>query len=321
MMELIRNAWSGWLNFTEHGKFAALLLLALLLFWFGSGQSENKKDGEKTVGSKVIGKKALENRHRTLVYYTTAMTVCCICPLTAAALMAYQTKFYDYQWIWGAVPVTIVIALAGTQLWTQLTERYAKGKGAGWKTAGITVLLICVVYLCGSMQSNVWDAEESAQNREETAKVLEILTENGQNKDICLWAPQGIMEYARALDGSVVLPYGRNMWDGALNAYSYDTYGEEEKLLYTWMCHAEATGEGEAEYGKTAVTEVAAENAEKTMQTRTITAAGCMETARRLGVTHILLPSNMQQEVLTELEAYLGIQAENVAGYYLLRIG
>lgn len=259
-----------------------------------------------------MGNKVPENRHRTLIFYTTVMTVCCICPLTAAALMAYQTKFYDYQWIWGAVPVTIVIALMGTQLWTKLAEKYAGRKGAGFKTAGITVLLICVIYLCGSMQSNVWDTDASAQNREETAKVLEILTENGQNKDICLWAPQGIMEYARALDGSIVLPYGRNMWDGALNAYSYDTYGEEEKRLYIWMCHAEATGEGEAEYEKTA----AAENAEKT-----ITAIECMDTARRLGVTHILLPSNMQQEVLTELEAYSSVQAENAAGYYLLRIG
>lgn len=312
MMELITNAWSGWLNFTEHGKIAALLLLALLLFWFGSGQAESKKDGKRAIGSKAMGNKVPENGQRVLIFYTTVMAVCCICPLTAAALMAYQTKFYDYQWIWGVVPVTIVIALMGTQLWTKLAEKYVGRKGAGIKTAGITVLLICVIYLCGSMQSNVWDTDASAQNREETAKVLEILTENGQNKDICLWAPQGIMEYARALDGSIVLPYGRNMWDGALNAYSYDTYGEEEKRLYIWMCHAEATGEGEAEYEKTA----AAENAEKT-----ITAIECMDTARRLGVTHILLPTNMQQEVLTELEAYSSVQAENAAGYYLLRIG
>lgn len=316
MMELIRNAWSGWLKYTEHGKIAALLLLALLLFLFDGGQSENKKGGKKTPGSRANGTKMLENRHRTLIFYTTVMSVCCICPLTAAALMAYQTKFYDYQWIWGTVPVTIVIALAGTQLWTKLAEKYDKGKGAGWKITGMTALLICVIYLCGSMQGNVWDADAALKNREDTANVLEILTENGENKSICLWAPRGIMEYARALDGSIVLPYGRNMWDGALNAYSYDICGEEEKLLYTWMCHAEATGEGEAEY-----TMAAGEGTEETVQTHTITAAECMETARRLGVTHILVPLNMQQEVLTELEAYLEIQAENVAGYYLLRIG
>ena len=197
MTELIRNAWLGWQDYTEHGKMAALLLLALLLYWFG-----NKRSGSKEMMS----------RRHTLVSYTTVMTVCCICPLTAAALMAYQTKFYDYQWIWGAVPVTIVIALAATQLWTELADKYTGGDGAGWKRAGITVLFACVIYLCGSMQSAVWDEDEAAQNRQKAERVLEIITENGQNKDICLWAPQGIMEYARALDGSIVLPYGRNMW-------------------------------------------------------------------------------------------------------------
>lgn len=320
MMEVIKNAWLGWQKYTEQGKMAALLLLALLLFWFGN----------KSLGGEKPGSKEAEGSSRLLIFYTTAMTVCCICPLTAAALMTYQTRFYDYQWIWGAVPVTIVLALAGTQLWTAFAEKYAKGKGAGWKLAGITALLICVIYLCGRMQSNIWDADEAAKNREETARVLEILTENGQNKDICLWAPQGIMEYARALDGSIVLPYGRNMWDGALNAYSYDTYGEEEKLLYAWMCHAEATGEGEAEYEPSMAAEGTAHGMEalagadalgQTAETRRITAAECMESARQLGVTHIVLPGSLQAEVLAEIEAYLGIQAEDMAGYYLLRIG
>ena len=293
MTELIRNAWLGWQDYTEHGKMAALLLLALLLYWFG-----NKRSGSKEMMS----------RRHTLVSYTTVMTVCCICPLTAAALMAYQTKFYDYQWIWGAVPVTIVIALAATQLWTELADKYTGGDGAGWKRAGITVLFACVIYLCGSMQSAVWDEDEAAQNRQKAERVLEIITENGQNKDICLWAPQGIMEYARALDGSIVLPYGRNMWDGALSAYSYDTYGEEENMLYVWMCHAEAAGEGEAEYQT------------ETGETKIVTAAECMEMINQFAVTHIILPGNLQQEVLTEAEAHWGIQAEDIEGYYLLCI-
>lgn len=299
MMELLRNAWLGWQNYTNNGKMAALLLIALLLFWFG--------------------KTELRNKYRTFVIYTTVMVVCCICPFTAAILMTYQTKFYDYQWIWGAVPVTIMIALAGTLLWTELSEKYAKTKRARWKIAGITALMVGVIYLCGRMENNIWDTDKAAQNREETAKVLEKITENGTNKNIVLWAPQKIMEYTRVLDGNICLPYGRNMWDGALNAYSYDTYGEAEKMLYAWMSYAEETGEGEAEVeiaeGNEEVESEETENKKAEMEI--ITATECLEMARQLGVTHILLPENMQPGVLAELEEYLGISVENVEGYFL----
>lgn len=278
MRELIKNAWIGWMDYTETGKLAALLLLALLLFWF-------------------VGKE-YRNRHMTLALYTTVMAVCCICPLTAAVLMTYQTRFYDYQWIWNMVPVTIFIALAGTLLWFELTEKYVKGKNGKLKCVGITAVMVALIYLCGPMMKNIWSPEEVTVKQTETAKVLERITENGQNKDITLWAPKETMEYARAVDGSIRLPYGRNMWDPALNAYSYDTYGHAEDILYAWMSYAEETGGGE-----------------------TITATQSMDLAKQLGVTHILLPGNLQPEVLAEIEEYLEVQAETVEGYYLIRVG
>ncbi len=307
MMEVIRNAWLGWQNYNDSGKMAALVLIALLLFWFG--RVENRK------------------QYHTLVWYTTVMVVCCVCPLTAAVLMQYQTRFYDYQWIWGAVPVTIIIALAGTLLWTELVEKYAKCKKAGWKIAGITALLVAVIYLCGRMENDIWDVNAAAQNQEETVKVLEKITQNGQNQDITLWAPQGIMEYARALDGSICMPYGRNMWDGALNGYSYDTYGETEKLLYAWMSHAEKTGEGEVEIDMTVemgmeITSdiIEADSLGENTASRTIMATECVELAMELGVNCMLLPENLESAVVEELETYLGIAAENVEGYYLFYI-
>lgn len=276
MRELIRNAWLGWQSYTDNGKMAALLLIALLLLW--------------------LGRKEIRKPYHTLVLYTTVMTFACICPFTAAVLMGYQTRFYDYQWIWELVPVTIVIALTGTLLWTELMKKYEKQRYAGWKRIGITALLIALIYLCGRMGNPVWDADEEVRKREETAKVLEIITENGKNTDINLWAPQGVMEYVRVLDGNIRLPYGRNMWDPALNGYAYDTYGEKETMLYRWMANAEETGEGDA------VIETA------------------MDMARELGVNHILLPGNLQPEVLAELEQYLGISAEKLEGYYWFRM-
>lgn len=273
MTELIKNAWLGWMDYTESGKLVALLLLALLLFWFW--------------------KREEWNQYGKLFLYTTIVTVCCIIPLTAAMLMVYQTRFYDYQWIWGFVPITIVIALVCTLLWTEWMEKYKAGKHAVWKKVGIACLMLCMLYLCGRMGMKNGDADEEIQKQEETVRVLEIITENGQNTNMVLWAPQRIMEYARAVNGDVRLPYGRNMWDPALNAYSYETYGETANSLYEWMTLAEETGEGDV----------------------TI-----VEAVLEFGVNHILLPGNIQPELLQEFEKELGMQAKNAEGYYWFRV-
>lgn len=322
MMEWITNAWAGWQNYKDGVKLIALLILALLLFWF-LWEKERK-------------------HYRRVVLYTTLMTVCCICPLTAALLMGYQTKFYDYEWIWNAVPITIVIALAGTILWTGLTERYRGQKGYQWKCIGITGLLVAVILLCGSLgnpdlgQKELiyeWEVNDEPMHGEklaETERVLAVLAESGEitenetatetgataesqtataNETIVLWAPKNIMEYARALDGDIRLVYGRNMWDISLNAYSYDTYGDGENTLYAWMNNLEETG----------VAEVTVKLSSGSKQT--VDAVTCIELAEQLGVTHILLPGNLQQEYIEEIEETMNFSVEPVEGYYFLRIG
>lgn len=274
MKEIIGNAWRGWLDYTEAGKFAALLFAALLFFWFV------KKEEWK--------------KYHTLFKYTTVMAVCCICPLTAAVLMIYQTKFYDYQWIWNAIPITTVISLAGTLLWTEWKERCDNTKGGNWKKVSILMAMICILYFCGRMGQDVWDADREMVKKQDAESVLEIITENGQNTNIVLWAPQGIMEYARALRGDIRLPYGRNMWDPALNAYSYEVYGEAENTLYQWMVEVEANGDGEL---------------------------SCMEEVSELGINHMILPKNTTPDLLKGLERYWGVTAEKIGEYYWICIG
>lgn len=310
MMELLKNAWPGWLGYTTGGKVVALLLLVLLLYWFA--RSEWK------------------SYFSSLGIYTTIMAVCCICPLTAALLMAYQTRFYDYQWIWNLVPVTIVVALGGTLVWSELMEKCSKQKGCKWKGFAVTCALAGIICISGGMGTTSWEPDEEAAKRQETVQVLEALhtymeadsadgTAGANESDgvdgaavagesdgtVKLWAPQPIMAYARAVDGKLRLPYGRNMWDITLNAYSYDVYGTQEKDLYAWMCNAEVYGTGEVE----CVTESG--------KRYVVTATDCMDTAKKLGVTHVLLPGNMLPEVVAELEDYLDTKAEILNGYYL----
>ena len=94
MGELLKNALLGWQAYITPGKLPVLLAVELLFCWL---------TGRK------LGQKAL-------VCYTGAMACVCIFPVTAVLLMVYQTKFYDYQWIWSTVPLTVVTAYGAVEI-------------------------------------------------------------------------------------------------------------------------------------------------------------------------------------------------------------
>ncbi|MBE5883547.1 MAG: hypothetical protein E7291_03845 [Lachnospiraceae bacterium] len=291
MQELLINAWHGWLRYTDGGKFAALLLLVLLFFFF------KKKE-----------------KNRLFVLYTAIMTVLCIFPVSAAVLMMYQTRFYDYEWIWNYVPVVVMIAYGGAIILTDCWERY---KGSAGKRIGITAAVLALVFLSGSMGQKVFDAEEELQQRKQSREVLTALS-NLAEEELCLWAPQEIMAEARAFDGGIVLPYGRNMWEASLGAYSYETYGKTEQKLYAWMCNLEETGTIECiwdDYSDEGILD-----AEEQSPVTLITGRWCMEAAKEIGVNCILLPDTVQEPDLKVLKAALGVEAEQLAGYYLFWI-
>lgn len=274
MRELIKNAQFGWLQYTSNGKMAALLLVALLFLWFGQ--------------------KAIREKYRTLILYTTIMTIVCICPFTAMLLMKYQTKFYDYQWIWNTVPVTAVIALAVTNFWLSIMEKYGNNHRNEWKKIGITFVLVAIVCISGGMKKNIEVAKTDKEDVKAAGMILEKISETGQIRECSIWAPKEIMEWVRSLNGEVNLPYGRNMWDEALNAYCYDIYGKQEEVLYKWMCSVEEADEIED-----------------------VNNGECLALARELGVTHMVLPEKTEPEVLKAVEEVLEEKGSLVGEYYL----
>ena len=108
------------------------------------------------------------------------------------------------------------------------------------------------------------------------------------------------------------LLYGRNMWDIALNAYTYDVCPVEVKELYQWMeaFSADEAPEDEVEFAKVSgdMTEEIREKAQK---------------AFSLGVNSILLPKKQgvilpgtsEWAEIIELEQYylLIARADNAA--------
>lgn len=293
MWEILRNAWSGWLAFTDGGKLA--VLFAAL------------------AGYLLLGKKRRGPQRRLAVYGSIAAFLC-IFPVTAALLMLYQTAFYDYPWIWSMVPFTAVIALGGTVFLTDSLRQ-----GVGWRSilhnVALTLLCAGVLVLCGGLGESSLDVESlpgggspdvggteavgERQNREDAAAILEELCARCGEGDICLWAPREILEYARSENGQIRLLYGRNMWDVSLDAYSYDVYSEQQQDLYRWMEQLtdDAAGTGAAE-GREYVRK-----------------------AFSMGADCILLPMEIQgwNPAETEWEKE-NVEAEELGQYYLLRM-
>ena len=216
--------------------------------------------------------------------YTSVMTVCCILPVTAALLMLYQTKFYRYEWIWSLVPVTAIIAYGLTCAWT---EYRAENKGQWKKTVPVTLLLLTLLLFCGSLGGTLWDRDTRKEERITAYSVL-------------------IMEYAREKDAGILLPYGRNIRNGFLNAYSYDVYQEDTVMLEQWMEHMSMTGEPDME------TELPSRYV--------VTLETCVEKALEQGVNCILITGEASDNALARIEKVLEIKAEALEGYYLFLV-
>lgn len=281
MWQMVERAWSGWIQYTDDGKLAALVLAAIVYLLF-------------TI--KWMGPKG------RLVIYAGIMTVVCICPVTAVVLMRYQTEFYDYRWIWSIVPVTAVIALGVTLF---IAEQCKAGKGGRvfFYNVIVTLASVAVLFLCGGLGTGSVDAAQAKNNRAHAECILaQVRQQCGE--EACLWAPADILEYAR-LDGKRELLYGRNMWDAALNAYSYDTYNEDENELYRWMEHLDDWA-----------IKISVEEVEEYVQRGFAAGAECILLPTEMSDW---LPDTESETILLErLKAHEGREVTLLEGYYLL---
>lgn len=282
MMELFRNAGMGWADYKSGGKMAAFLLIALLYLWF-------------TGKAKEV---------RVLAVYASVSAVCCILPLTAVPLMLYQTKFYDYEWIWSLVPLTSVTAYGLTVFLAEQWER--KDDGGRPRAVAVTLLLLLALLLGGSLGGDAEGRARENAERKEAYAVAGMLSENYPGEEICLLAPKSILEYVREADGGIRLAYGRNLWDESLNAYAYDTYDGKVSDLYQWMDWVEqSAGVWMPEEDKAEMFD--------TLERR-------MEDAAAMGVNCILFPSGVPGELTQHMEAALGISARRFGDYIVFTL-
>ena len=152
MMTLLQSALTGWTDYTQHGKFAALLLLAILYLGFvlyGSGKEANASGAEKA--------------RKRLYLYGALVTFGCICPVTALILLKYQTAFYSYVWIWAAVPQTALIAWAATDFLCNLLKEKSLRNGMA------VLILLGILFLGGNPVSEWTVAHTGTDGNARTA--------------------------------------------------------------------------------------------------------------------------------------------------------
>ncbi len=271
MAELVKNAWAGWLSFANAGKLPAALLISLLFLW-------------------IYYKRV---RQKGLLIYTTAALICCILPVTAALLELYQTRFYDYKWIWSLVPMTALTGFAVTLFLTDFLQESSGGSRK--RQAAAVALLAAGLIFCGGMGRKPWDGcgrQGEVQERQKAEMIFEELQERLQGKQVCLWAPRELLEYARAYDAGILLLYGRDMWDTDLTAYSYESYPGGFRDLYLWI--------------------------ESAPGTETVPVLYCAEALAASEVNCILLPGDKPAEMIQSFEDMLGVRSEKLGEYYLL---
>ena len=288
MGELLKNAFLGFRAMNGQGKLFAILFLVLLLCFLW---------------------KLGEGKQRELLSYGGIAAVLCIFPVTAVLLMLWQTKFYDYEFVWTIVPLTALISCGIVLVMERLLSFGDKPK----QKLLLAFFALAILLLCGKLGNPKWTVANVNAQRKEVSAVLQSL-KAGEDQTICLWAPKKVMENARSLDGEVTLLYGRNMWQEHLNAYSYEEYSQEQRDLYVWMSLAEGYGTLDVPVPADLDVVGKAPEAGSTME-----GLECIKKAMTLGANRILLPGSISEESIKELEQKLGVKTEKLEGYWLLR--
>ena len=180
------------------------------------------------------------------------MLILLLVPVTAVCFLIYQSRFYDYGWVWSMVPLAPVIAWGTvTIVWVELPA-LCKQTGTGQEATGSRkyrirrlpaglvsysgmAVAILVLFLCGNQGQLKQVSGEILHQQQVAEAILNYMDEDNGTQNITFWGPKEMMQYIRSHSGQVNLYYGRDMWDAKAGAYDYEAYTPEEITAYEWM--------------------------------------------------------------------------------------
>lgn len=223
LRETLNLTLSGFKTFISEYKYIALVVCSVVYAF------ANWKRFRKTKSS-------------LLVVYSCCMGLAIIFPLTGMILQIYQTRFYDYSWIWSCVPLTAMLAWGiVTILFDEIHQNTENAEDKSEKQKlvlrrGMGLLTaVAVLYMCGNRGLLQGVDEQTLKDEQAAAEILMYLDEADLIADHVIWGKAGLMQYLRSHNGQVILFYGRDMWEAKAGAYDYEGYSEEEVACYEWM--------------------------------------------------------------------------------------
>ena len=145
---------------------------------------------------------------RPFLFYVIVVMVLILIPVTAAFLLMYQTRFYDYGWVWSFVPLTAVLAWGiVTIMWEELPPICVRGQNDRRATGKyrIAVVAVAVLWLCGNQGQMQRLSEETKEQQAVAEAVLQYLEDQDEAAQNVVWGPKIIMQYLRSHSGEIVL--------------------------------------------------------------------------------------------------------------------
>lgn len=204
------------------GKYLALTIVGIFFLW-------------------LLGKYKKNEKTREMLFFGIVMSFLVIVPLSGFVLSTYQTQFFGYRHLLLLLFPMVFIPWSLTEAVEQgvsLVKRNAEdgelAKEKPWivRLVGIAVV-VCLLMVSGNLITEGVDTNFSIVKEKMPTKVVEVL-ELLEDGDVVA-APNLIVEYARSYDGDIKLIYGRDMWQPALRAYTYNVYDETTCEIYRWM--------------------------------------------------------------------------------------
>lgn len=227
-------------GFAQEGQFLMLFMVALLLLYL--------LEGQKATAFKQ---------------YAFLMLLVLLCPFTAGLLVKYQTLFYSKDNLWTLLPVTSLLGyglvVATAKIVSTLSNRYGRWtRTTSRRKESILEFLVLtgfslVLFLCGTLRFGKVMTEETTGNSLIPKQVSEVLAtiETEDSAGVRILAADEVARWARIYDGKLLLPYGRNLYEPDMTAFTYEEYTPEIYFLHSWIngqdCEMD-TFEGEAPY-------------------------------------------------------------------------
>lgn len=231
MAGFFQSLKNGYSSLTGSGQFLMLFMVSLLLLW-------------------LVKEFAKEEFRR----FATIMLLLLLCPFSVKLLLLYQTPFYGYENLWALLPMTAVLACAAVAAVSKISSWYITERGRQRKTVSgrreriyealAAAVFALLLFFCGTMTSakglteQDYDGDKLPKEAAEVFALLEI----SEGEDVFLLAPDDLAAWARIYSGHILLPYGRNLWEPELSAYTYDVYKGDMEELHNWVNGTLMTG-------------------------------------------------------------------------------